>query len=195
MNPILHAIATTPPTSTHDTGQEAIFHEPWQVLLSQLLTLCAVVATAVIAGLNRGKVRKVSEQITANVGTANGSGTLMDQATMNTKRIGQLAEHQYEIKSELVSHVEKAEQRFDSIERALAAAAKQDAVDQLRAQLERAATKDQLQTVETKLDDHVEWEMTQKYAQPALVAEDPPAKTRRGRLRPEDQVDQPKEKP
>jgi hypothetical protein len=138
----------------HSTS-ESLLHEPWQVLLSQFLTLALVVATTIIAARNSRKVKDVGSQITTSVGVANGHGSLMDQATVHGKQIGDLQNHVFEIKDDLGAHTEKADGRFAAIEHQLSMAAKKDHVDVIAAHLERTASKDQVSQVQSALDGHI----------------------------------------
>lgn len=86
---LLKATATT-----HGEGQESLFHEPWQVLLSQLIGVLASVLTAVAliitAIKNRERHAATQRALEESVGVANGHGPLMEQvAAMRVT----LAEH------------------------------------------------------------------------------------------------------
>ena len=149
-----------------------MLHEPWQVILALLITSLAGILGGIAAILAARRGKRVHDRLTEreameaerlleekkwreqNIGVANGHGTLMAQMTHALERVGELAEHTYELKdgqSKIMSEV---------------AGVKTDLTHHVNeSAVYRASVHKELGAVRNDLLSHVEWEMKQKYPQ------------------------------
>lgn len=173
-------LVVTPITTPHVEGQEALLHEPWQIIVATFLTSLTGIlgGIAAIIGARRSRhardlAKAVADAMEQNIGQANGHGTLMKQTAQLMQNQHDIMQSQARDSSALTEHITSADTRLEQIH------GRVSRVDnRLDAHIEesmsyRAGVENALGALADRLRLHDEWERSKKYPPEAEATPDP----------------------